>query len=75
MALPSKVGPASCPSGGGGCISGGRAEPPRLVLPCCAAGLAVPYLSGASIPYAVAAIGAMLMPHNLYLHSDLVLSR
>ena len=38
-------------------------------------GLAVPTLGGDSVQYAVGAIGAIIMPHNLYLHSALILTR
>lgn len=38
-------------------------------------GLAVPQLNGEVLPYAVGAIGAIIMPHNLYLHSALALIR
>ena len=40
-----------------------------------ALGLLIPRLSSGTIPYAVGAVGAIIMPHNLYLHSDLVLAR
>ena len=40
-----------------------------------ALGLVVPKLNSGTIPYAVGAVGAIIMPHNLYLHSDLVLER
>jgi manganese transport protein len=35
----------------------------------------VPDLSGKSILVALAILGAIVMPHNLYLHSDVILSR
>jgi len=38
-------------------------------------GLVVPSLPSYAITQAVGAIGAVIMPHNLYLHSGLVLSR
>lgn len=38
-------------------------------------GLVIPRLNGHTIPYAVGAIGAIIMPHNLYLHSALMMSR
>lgn len=39
------------------------------------AGLVVPRMDSKNIPFAVGAMGAMLMPYNLYLQSSLVLSR
>lgn len=40
-----------------------------------ARGAFVPELSGASIAVAIGMLGAVLMPHNLYLHSNVVLHR
>lgn len=40
-----------------------------------AKGLVVPHLSASTISYAVGSIGAIIMPHNLYLHSSVVLTR
>ncbi len=40
-----------------------------------ARGSFVPDLSGASIAVAIGMLGAVLMPHNLYLHSNVVLNR
>lgn len=38
-------------------------------------GMVIPRLNGTTIPYAVGAVGAIIMPHNLYLHSALMISR
>ena len=38
-------------------------------------GMAVPSCPSWGVPQAVGTIGAVIMPHNLYLHSGLVLSR
>ena len=38
-------------------------------------GWAVPYMDAYALVQAVGIIGAVIMPHNLYLHSGLVLSR
>jgi len=38
-------------------------------------GTFVPTLPAGSIPQAIGLVGAIIMPHNLYLHSALVLSR
>ena len=40
-----------------------------------ARGAFIPGLSGASIAVAIGMVGAVLMPHNLYLHSNVVLHR
>ena len=43
---------------------------------CCApAGLVLPSLSRSAIPTACGLLGAIIMPHNLFLHSALVHSR
>jgi len=39
------------------------------------AGAATPSLPGGSLPVAVAILGAVVMPHNLFLHSGLIRSR
>jgi manganese transport protein len=39
------------------------------------AGAAVPSLNGSSLPVAVGILGAVVMPHNLFLHSGLIRSR
>lgn len=39
------------------------------------AGIAIPRMTKSSIHYAVAIVGAVIMPHNIYLHSALVQSR
>eukprot|EP00762_Andalucia_godoyi_P000251 ANDGO_03213.mRNA.1 Metal transporter nramp1 homolog len=38
-------------------------------------GLAIPYVSSNNVTQAVGILGAVIMPHNLFLHSGLVLSR
>ncbi|KDD76936.1 natural resistance-associated macrophage protein [Helicosporidium sp. ATCC 50920] len=38
-------------------------------------GLVIPRLNSRTITFAVGAVGAIIMPHNLYLHSSVVLSR
>ncbi|KAL3160417.1 hypothetical protein ABBQ32_010741 [Trebouxia sp. C0010 RCD-2024] len=38
-------------------------------------GIAVPRMTRSSVHYAVAIVGAIIMPHNIYLHSALVQSR
>jgi NRAMP (natural resistance-associated macrophage protein)-like metal ion transporter len=38
-------------------------------------GTFVPTIPAGSLPQAIGLIGAVIMPHNLYLHSALVLSR
>jgi manganese transport protein len=40
-----------------------------------ALGLVVPRLSGQSIVVAMGVLGAVVMPHNIYLHSNVILSR
>lgn len=40
-----------------------------------ARGAVVPYVDGASILVAMGMLGAVVMPHNLYLHSNVILSR
>lgn len=40
-----------------------------------ARGAVVPYLDGASILVAMGMLGAVVMPHNIYLHSNVILSR
>ncbi|MHB0980103.1 MAG: Nramp family divalent metal transporter [Thermoleophilia bacterium] len=40
-----------------------------------ARGAVVPHLDGASILIAMGMLGAVVMPHNLYLHSNVILSR
>ncbi len=40
-----------------------------------ALGLVVPRLSGHSIVVAMGVLGAVVMPHNIYLHSNVILSR
>ena len=40
-----------------------------------AAGIAIPRMTRSSVHYAVAIVGAIIMPHNIYLHSALVQSR
>lgn len=40
-----------------------------------ARGAVVPHLNGASILVAMGMLGAVVMPHNLYLHSNVILSR
>lgn len=42
---------------------------------CLAAGLVLPRLPASSVHFAVAIVGAIIMPHNIYLHSALVQSR
>jgi manganese transport protein len=39
------------------------------------AGAAIPSLSGESLPVAVGILGAVVMPHNLFLHSGLIRTR
>ena len=41
----------------------------------CAAGLVVPQLPRSDLTWATAIVGAIIMPHNIYLHSALVQSR
>lgn len=38
-------------------------------------GIAIPRMTRSSVHYAVAIVGAIIMPHNIYLHSALVQSR
>jgi NRAMP (natural resistance-associated macrophage protein)-like metal ion transporter len=38
-------------------------------------GLFVPTIPSGSLPVAIGLVGSVIMPHNLYLHSSLVLSR
>ena len=49
---------------------------PCVCLPVCArAGLVLPSLTRSAIPTACGLLGAIIMPHNLFLHSALVHSR
>lgn len=43
--------------------------------PQAAAGLVVPYISNKSIPIIMSMLGAVVMPHNLFLHSEVIQSR
>ncbi|MFC4651386.1 Nramp family divalent metal transporter [Lactococcus nasutitermitis] len=38
-------------------------------------GMVVPFVSGKSIPIIMSALGAVVMPHNLFLHSEVIQSR
>ncbi len=40
-----------------------------------AAGLATPALPGGSLPIVMSVLGAVVMPHNLFLHSEIIQSR
>jgi natural resistance-associated macrophage protein len=56
-------------------LSAHAPAPARPAPPRSRAGLLFPRISGAALPTAAGLLGAILMPHNLFLHSALVAAR